>query len=154
NASAIRTSVASPASPPQSVHLRQGDDLQAALNNAAPGDVITLEAGATFVGNYTLPNKQGSGLITIRSSASEDALPPSDARVSPDYSIAMPRIVSPNASPALRAEARAHHYELVAVEITIAPDVMLNYGIVELGQGNETDAGLLPHDIKIDRCYI
>jgi len=30
---------------------------QAAINAAQPGDVITLAAGATYVGNFVLTNK-------------------------------------------------------------------------------------------------
>src|SRR4051794_13712877 len=35
--------------------------LQAALNEAAPGDVIVLDAGAQFVGNFTIPAKPEAG---------------------------------------------------------------------------------------------
>src|SRR5947199_10674046 len=31
--------------------------LQAAIDKAAPGDVIVLDAGAQFVGNFTIPEK-------------------------------------------------------------------------------------------------
>src|SRR5207247_1341652 len=51
-----------------------GGDLQAALNAAVGGDVITLQAGATFSGPFTLPNKSGTGWIIVRTSAA--ALPP------------------------------------------------------------------------------
>src|SRR5215475_14094723 len=56
------------------IEVKAGGDFQAALNRARPGDVITLQAGATFTGNFTLPNKSGSGQsgqsewIVIRSS--------------------------------------------------------------------------------------
>ena len=43
------------------IYVGKGGDLQAALNAAAPGDVITLDPNATFVGNFVLPNK---GAIT------------------------------------------------------------------------------------------
>ena len=48
--------------------VNAGGDLQAAINNAQPGDTILLQAGATFTGNFILPNKGGSSYITIRSS--------------------------------------------------------------------------------------
>ena len=53
-----------------------GGNFQAALNAAQPGDVITLEAGATFVGPFVLPDKPGSGWIIIRTSAPDSSLPP------------------------------------------------------------------------------
>src|SRR5215467_12216423 len=56
--------------PPQStgrtIHVPQGGDLQAALNAAHPGDVLTLEAGITYTGPFLLPNKEGNGWIVIR----------------------------------------------------------------------------------------
>src|SRR5689334_16633077 len=36
----------------RTIAVRSGGDLQAALDAAQPGDVITLEAGATFRGNF------------------------------------------------------------------------------------------------------
>ncbi|MBI3126748.1 MAG: hypothetical protein HYZ11_03995, partial [Candidatus Tectomicrobia bacterium] len=47
------------------IPVPSGGDLQAALNSAQPGDAIELQAGATFTGNFTLPNKAGSGWIHI-----------------------------------------------------------------------------------------
>ena len=50
------------------INVPAGGDLQAALNAAQPGDVITLQPGATYVGNFVLPNKGAlSAFITIRS---------------------------------------------------------------------------------------
>jgi hypothetical protein len=37
-----------------------GGDLQAALNQAQPGQVVQLQAGATFDGNFVLPTKTGT----------------------------------------------------------------------------------------------
>src|SRR5438876_10664025 len=45
----------------QIIAVPAGGDFQAALNAAQPGDVITLQAGATFTGPFTLPNKTGTG---------------------------------------------------------------------------------------------
>src|SRR5262249_2077780 len=56
----------------RTIPVAAGGDLQAAINQAQFGDVITLQAGATFTGNFTLPNKssggQTPGWITIRTS--------------------------------------------------------------------------------------
>ena len=141
-------------SSPQTFNVTRGEDLQAALDSAIAGDVIKLEAGATFSGNFSLPKKQGSDWITIRSSADDAELPSPDTRITPSYANLLPRIISPNSAPALRTEAGAHNYRLLGLELTIAPDVMLNYGVVRLGEGDEKDAALLPHDLVIDRCYI
>jgi len=60
----------------RTIAVLAGGNVQAALNAAQPGDVITLEAGATFRGPFTLPNKAGLGWITVRTSAPDSSLPP------------------------------------------------------------------------------
>jgi hypothetical protein len=59
--------------------VRAGEDLQAALNAAQPGDEVVLEAGATFTGTFRLPRK--GGVVTVRSSGNLPArrLTPADA---------------------------------------------------------------------------
>jgi len=37
--------------------VRAGDDLQAALDSARPGDTVAIQAGAVFVGPFTLRQK-------------------------------------------------------------------------------------------------
>ena len=59
-----------------------GGNLQAAINSAQPGDTITLQAGATYTGPFTLPAKSGEAFITIRT-AGDAGLPGEGARVSP-----------------------------------------------------------------------
>src|SRR5262249_38845725 len=58
--------------------VRAGDNLQAAINSAQPGDELRLEAGATFTGNFALPVTSGSSLITIRTDLPDSALPASN----------------------------------------------------------------------------
>lgn len=138
----------------KSILVQQGGDLQAALNTAQPCDVILLQAGATFTGTYTLPAKSGSCWITIRSSAPDSSLPPEGTRITPSFSGALPKIVTPNSAPALRAATGAHHYRLLGVEITVASGVSLNYGVVTLGDGIETSLSQLPNNIILDRVYV
>jgi hypothetical protein len=140
----------------QTFSVSTSDELQAALRDAQPGDEIEIAAGAQLVGNFTLPNKSASSSnwITIRTAAPDEALPPAGSRITPAYANVMAQLVSPNAEPTLRTEAGAHHYRFIGIEFTIAPEVMLNHGIVRLGEGDESDAQLLPHDLVFDRCYI
>src|SRR3954447_2212542 len=70
-----------------------GGDLQAALNAAQPGDVIKLAPGATYVGNFVLPNKGPiNDYIPIRSAAPDAQLPPAGVRVSPADAAQLPKI--------------------------------------------------------------
>ena len=68
-----------------------GGDLQAALNAAQPGDVITLAPGATYTGNFVLPNKGAiTDYITVRSAAPDSSLPPPGVRMTPAYAAHAP----------------------------------------------------------------
>src|SRR4051812_27129618 len=58
------------------INVPAGGNVQTAINSAQLGDTIVLASGATFTGNFTLPNKTtGTGWITIRSSAADSDLP-------------------------------------------------------------------------------
>jgi hypothetical protein len=130
-------------------------DFQRALNEARAGDVIALPAGVTLQGNFFLPTKPAGTderWITIRSISADEL--PEGQRVTPGQAGAMARLESPNSQPALMTRSGAHHYRFEAIEFTIAPSVMLNYGIVRLGDGNEEDQALLPHDLVFDRCFV
>jgi hypothetical protein len=130
-------------------------NLQAAIDSAAPGDVITLEAGAVFKGNFKLPKKaEQPGWITIRSSAPDASLPPAGTRIQPSASRFLPKIISPDTQPAMRTAAGAHHYRFIAVEFSLASDVTLNYGLVSFGSDQHTSFDELPHDLILDRCFI
>jgi hypothetical protein len=130
---------------------------RAALEQANPGDVIELESGAVFTGNFTLPKKtagRASEWITIRTSAVDSELPPPGTRVTPAYANRLPKLVSPNADPVLKTAAGAHHYRFIGVEFTVVADRDIIYDLIRLGDSAQTALSDVPHDIIIDRCYI
>jgi len=59
----------------RTIAVGAGGDLQAALNAAQPGDVITLGPAVVFRGNFSLPKKAGPDWIVVRSGTSDDKLP-------------------------------------------------------------------------------
>src|SRR5438105_1675112 len=138
------------------VNVPAGGDLQAALNNAQPGDTIVLQAGATYVGPITLPVKSGSSYITIQSSALA-SLPPDGQRVTPAYAALMPKIVSPGFNePALATAPSAHHFQFIGVEFAKqTPDVQVG-DLIALGDGTsaQNSLDLVPHHLTFDRCYM
>lgn len=132
------------------VPVRAGGDLQRAIDSARPGDVITLEAGATFTGPFTLPEKSGDDWITIRSDA-EDRLPAQGTRVDPSQAALMPKLEASVGS-VLTALPGAHHYRFVGIEMRPRAGVFL-YDLVSLGT-SETATAQLPHDLAFERCYL
>src|SRR6266446_1162371 len=136
------------------ITVSAGGDLQAALNAAQPGDVITLQAGATFTGPFTLPNKTGTGWITVRTSAPDSSLPAPGTRVTPSYAAVMPKIVAgSNVGHAIVAASGAHHFRFIGIEV-MAAEGSTTFDLVQLGSGSDQSTRTLPHDIIIDRCYI
>lgn len=133
------------------IKVPPGGNLQGALELAASGDTIELQAGAVYAGQINLPNKPLTDFVTIRSSAAA-GLPP-DKRVNPSQKSSMATIVSGMLGRAAVSAANgAHHYRFVGIEFTTTSS-MYNYGLVVLGTGESRPANL-PHDIEIDRSYI
>lgn len=119
--------------------VKEGGDLQAALNSASCGDVISLQAGASFSGRFHLPAKpcDDNHWIMIRTSAPDESLPPEGTRIVPCYAgvatlpgrpdfhcsllkNVMARITFAGTSgtgPIIFA-AGANHYRLLGLEIT------------------------------------
>ena len=135
------------------ITVNAGGDFQTALNNATLGDTIVLQAGATFVGPFTLPNKtSGSGWIYIRSSAYAN-LPPPGSRVSPFYAANMPKIVvGSGVGGAIQTTTSSHHFRFVGIEIKPVAGQFV-FGLVDIGNGNSSNT-TVPDNIVFDRCYV
>src|SRR5438552_1078616 len=141
---------------PSVVSVHAGDDLQAAINHAQPGDKLVLDAAATFTGPITLPNKTGDPWITIQTSAL-DQLPAAGQRVGPSNASLMPKITSPGfGQPALATAAGAHNFRFVGIEFMPASKDAVVYDLLDLGDGSGTQTSLaqVPHDLKVDQCYV
>jgi regulation of enolase protein 1 (concanavalin A-like superfamily) len=146
----------------------QHSSVQAAVDAAAPGDVILLRAGETFTGNVVLRAKTASAtaFITIRSDAPDSAFPAASGRLIPSgrsgantARTALARLVGRTGTyrttPVVRTEPGAHHYRLQFLEI----DAVNNEGYaagLELGAFNSTQTSLtnIAHTIVVDRVYI
>ena len=128
-----------------------GGDFQAALNAAAPGDIIVLPAGAAYTGHFTLPNKPGAQYITIQSSALAQ-LPPDGIRVSPADAVNMPKLVTPDSNAVLTATNGAHHFRFIGIEFMPAATVYVN-DLLLLGN-YESSVSAMPQFLDFDRDYI
>jgi hypothetical protein len=137
----------------RSIPVAKGGDLQAAIKAAQPGDILVLEPGAIFQGNFALPKKVGAGWIVLRSGALDDKLPPPGTRVTPSLASVIPKLVSPNSDPAVYTEPGAHHYRFIGIEFAPGPAVKEIYSIVAFG-GEQTSNAEIPTDLILDRCYV
>jgi len=135
----INSTLANTPSPGKTTAVAAGGDLQAALNSASCGDTITLQAGATYPGLFTLPAKScdDQHWIVIRSSAPNTALPAEGTRMTPCYAgvSSLPGRPALNCKSTQRVLAQivnnqgagagpitiapgANHYRLIGLEIT------------------------------------
>jgi len=133
--------------------VRRGDNLQTALNAAAPGDILLLEAGAEFVGNFVLPVKAGETPVVVRS-AFDDRLPAPGRRIQPWQAAQLARLRSPNTAAAVRTAAGAHHWQLRYLEFAANQN---GYGdIIQIGDGSSAQNTLpeVPHDIVLSHLYV
>src|SRR5688572_1843000 len=89
----------------KTVRVPAGGNLQTAINNATGGTEIVLDAGATYYGNFTLPNKGNTSYITIRSTAAQNPC----VRVTPADRPSLARIYSKTNAPVFRAAAGARN---------------------------------------------
>ncbi|MCB0331530.1 MAG: hypothetical protein KDD70_17785, partial [Bdellovibrionales bacterium] len=85
------------------IEVLSGDNLQAAFDQALPGDVVELQAGAVFSGNFVLRKKTG-GDNSIYIVSSKVGELPEGVRVSPSQTSLMPTLTSSNTQNTLFAE--------------------------------------------------
>ena len=148
-----RAAVEAPAAAPSGrvTAVPAGGNLQAALDRATPGDVIALEAGATYTGPFTLPRKSGEGFIVVRSGAPEAELPPRGPS-------RRPLARAPHAEAGLRVGIRDRRGTgrpslPVRGSRDRARDGVFLKNLVELGAG-ASSLESLPHHLAFERCYV
>jgi hypothetical protein len=133
----------------QTIRVGEGGDLQEALDRARPGDTILLAPGATFVGNYVLPRKDGAQDVTVRTATSSRPSP--GTRIGPEASGSLARLRSPDTRPALVTAPGAHHWRLQDLEFLANRNGAGE--IIRLGVGGQT-AEEVPRDLVFERLLI
>lgn len=136
------------------IAVAQGGDLQAALDAAMPGDVILLQEGAEFVGNFVLPVKPVGPVITIRTSAPDTLLPRAGQRLTPSYAALLPRIRSGNTGPALRTAPGTRGWRIEYVEFAHNADGTGD--LIQIGDGSKAQnaLSLVPRQIALEHVYV
>lgn len=134
---------------PNLIRIPAGGNLQSAVNTAKGGDVIELEAGATYA-PVVLPAKTSADFITIRTSAIDRL--PEGRRVSPEDRVHMARIVTrKEGTPAVTTAKGAHHFRFVGIEfVSEAPGYV--YNLVQFGDGDTRSD--VPRNLEIDRSFL
>ena len=135
----------------RTLEVRAGGSFQAALDQARPGDVISLSAGSVYNGPFHLPRKSGDAWILIRTSAPDGELPAAGRRVGPDAAARMPHLQS-SREPVIDTAPGANHYRFLGIEMSpSAGSFLLNVALIG---SNESSPSEQPHHIVFDRCYV
>jgi hypothetical protein len=147
-------SVAIPTSTGTAIQVPAGGNLQAALNQARPGDRVLLDPGATYTGNFVLPVHGGDTPITLATAVDEAAVPGRGGRIGPEHANQLAKLRSPNASAVLRTAPGARHWRVELLEFL--PNANPNGDVILLGDGGsgQRAESSVPGDLAIDRCYI
>ncbi len=155
------------------IAVNAGGDLQTALDNAQCGDVIELQAGATFSGRFKLPAKNcDSGhWIIVRTSAPDSALPAEGQRATPcwagvaslpgrpQYSCANPskamakvQMLQATGDGPIFFAPGANYYRFVGLEITRPAGISGNGRLIIIANTSGT-SGTVDHFV-VDRSWL
>jgi uncharacterized protein YjdB len=140
------------------VRVAAGANLQAAINNAQPGDELLLAPGATFVGNFTLPAKSGSGWIVIRTDLPDATIGAPGTRMTPSRaaSVNLAKILTPNGMSAVGTDLTAHHWRFTGVEIGATSAAVNVNALVRFGDATsaQNSTANTANNIIVDRSYL
>ena len=146
----IYTALSSTPSDSRKILVPAGGDVNSAMENASCGDVILLQAGATFKGPVILPAKNcdAQHWITLRTSAADSSLPPEGTRITPCYAgvsslpdrpayscpvaqNVLAKIQIANGAGAITVASGANYYRVIGLEITRERGTGIVFGLVK-----------------------
>lgn len=137
------------------VSVSSGDDLQAALDAAKPGETILLQPGVTYIGHFILRARADPSdrrPIVVRT-AGQDAVAAGE-RMRPDVSAKLARLKSPDETPVLSTAPGARFWTIQLIEFQANRDGAGD--IIVLGDGSAAQSALdgVPSDLVLDRLLI
>jgi len=166
----LKTSLADTPAPGRIRVVKEGEDLQKAIDDAKCGDTLALQAGATFRGSFRFPNKpcDDAHWIVVRTGSADDSLPPENSMITPCYAgVAslpgrpdfhctsvrkiMARLVldrNRDSGPVLFQDG-ANHYRFIGLEITREVPNLRMRNLVEPEDPDDT-----AHHLVFDRLWL
>jgi hypothetical protein len=141
------------------VRIPAGANLQAAINNAQPGDELLLAPGATYVGEFTLPNK-GANMpwIVIRTDVSDAAIGSPGTRMTPTRAASanLAKIKGNSMFGSMSTAIGANHYRFTGVEFGSISSVTDVNAVVRFGDNTsaQNSAATTANNLILDRVYI
>lgn len=133
---------------PKTLIVHSGDNLQAAVDSANPGDVIVVQAGASFPSLIITKSN-----ITITTSGTL----PAGARPGPISEAQMPKIIANGETPALEFAADVHDVNLSGLIVTNVGGNVFTAELVLIGarsSGGSIPQVNKPHHISFDQCWV
>jgi hypothetical protein len=164
----IRSSLADTPAPGHVRLVKEGENLQEAINSASCGDTLKLQAGAVFQGLIQIPAKScdDSHWIVVRTNAPDESLPAEGTRLTPCYAgvASLPGRPDFHCSAVANVLARiefggkggsgpltflpgANHYRFLGLEVTRATS---EASIVALASAKEAATA---HHLTFDRVW-
>jgi hypothetical protein len=134
-----------PEEPTNIIHVAAGENLQAAVNGASPGSVITLAPGVEYLGTLTLPAKVCEPVTTITTAGAGLI---DGTRVSPEWTGRLAVMRSGSVLPAIQMAEGTCGWNVKGIEFL--PNNLGQHEVIEVGRAWDTKtlAGL-PKNITL-----
>ena len=139
------------------VRVPAGSNLQTAINNALPGDELLLAPGATYTGQFTLPNKgSNTAWIVIRTDLPDATIGYAGTRMTPSRAASanLAKIVGNQVYGPMATSIGANHYRFTGVEF-VSSVTGVN-ALVRFGDNTsaQNSAATTANNLILDRVYI
>lgn len=163
----VQSALSDTPAPGRVLQVKDGDDLQHALDNVKCGDTLKLQAGAVFRGLFRFPAKScdDAHWIIVRTSAPDENLPAEGVRLTPCYAgiaslpgrpdfhcssvnnvmAKLELSVKSDSGPILFMDG-ANHYRLIGLEVTRAMPEFHTRNLIQLRNDQDEQANHLIFD--------
>jgi len=137
-----------------SIAVKAGNELQAAIDAARPGDTIFLDANTVYVGHFRLAARSGSDTRPITLETGGIPAVPEGQRIDPSAASKLAKLKSPDQAPVLTTAPGARFWRVQLIEFL--PNVDGIGDVITLGDGSNAQKSLdmVPSDLTLDRVYI